>query len=80
VSILPDIAVLNDHHMLRRKHGFPPIANTELALLMAPDVTSGTRRLAGLLAEFCGASAARDAARLVPPGSPSLRSREKSPC
>jgi hypothetical protein len=47
--------------MLGRKDGFPPIANTELALLMAHDVTSGTRRHADLLAEFCGAAAVPDA-------------------
>jgi DNA-binding transcriptional LysR family regulator len=61
VSILPDVAVLKDHRMLTRKDGFPPVANTELALLMAHDVTSGTRRLADLLAKFCGISAVRDA-------------------
>jgi DNA-binding transcriptional LysR family regulator len=61
VSILPDVAVLKGHRMLRRKDGFPPVANTELALILAPDATSGTRRLAGLLAQFCGASVARDA-------------------
>jgi hypothetical protein len=43
------------------KDGFPPIANTELALIMAPDETSGARRLAGLLVQFCGDSVARDA-------------------
>ena len=57
VSILPDVAILDDHRVLRRKDGFPSIENTELALLVGPDATSATRRLAGLLGEFCKASA-----------------------
>lgn len=59
VSILPDVAVLDDHRVLRRKDGFPPITNTQLALLIASDATSGARRLADLLAEFCAVSATR---------------------
>jgi len=60
VSFLPDVAVLDDHRVLRRKDGLPPITNTQLALLVAPDATSAARRLADLLAEFCGASATRN--------------------
>jgi len=57
VSILPDVAVLDDHRVLKRKDGFAPIAHTELALLLAPDASSATRRLADRLVEFCAASA-----------------------
>ena len=55
VSILPDVAILADHRVLGRKDGFPPIPNTELALVAAPDATAATRRLAEVLAEFCNA-------------------------
>jgi DNA-binding transcriptional LysR family regulator len=55
VSILPDVAILADHRVLGRRDGFPPIPNTELALVAAPDATPATRRLADLLAEFCTA-------------------------
>jgi DNA-binding transcriptional LysR family regulator len=60
VSFLPDLAVLDDHRVLRRKDGLPPITHTQLALLVAPDATSAARRLADLLAKFCGASATRN--------------------
>ncbi|HEX4554983.1 MAG TPA: LysR substrate-binding domain-containing protein, partial [Xanthobacteraceae bacterium] len=33
VSILPDVAVLADHRVLGRQDGFPPIPDTELALV-----------------------------------------------
>jgi hypothetical protein len=52
--------VLGDHRVLKRKDGFPPIANTQLALLVAPDATSAVRRLADLLADFCGVLASRN--------------------
>src|SRR5689334_19342746 len=57
VSILPDVAILDGHKVLGRRDGFPPIPNTELALVVAPDATAATRRLADLLAEFCNAQA-----------------------
>jgi DNA-binding transcriptional LysR family regulator len=53
VSILPDVAILADHHVLGRHDGFSPIPNTELALVAAPDATPATRRLADVLADFC---------------------------
>jgi DNA-binding transcriptional LysR family regulator len=62
VSILPDVAVLPDHRVLRIKDGFPPISNTELALVVAPDASPATRRLAELLAAFCTAGDPRVAA------------------
>jgi len=53
VSILPDTAILADHRVLRAKDGFPSVTNTELALVVAPDASPATRRLADLLADFC---------------------------
>jgi DNA-binding transcriptional LysR family regulator len=57
VSILADVAILADHRVLGRQDGFPPIENTELALVAAPGAPPATRRLADLLAEFCDAQA-----------------------
>jgi DNA-binding transcriptional LysR family regulator len=57
VSILPDVAILAGHRVLGRRDGFPPIPNTELALVAAPDAPAATRRLADVLAEFCTAQA-----------------------
>jgi DNA-binding transcriptional LysR family regulator len=56
VSILPDVAILADHQILRVKDGFPSVGDTELALVAAPDASPATRRLADLLAEFCAPS------------------------
>jgi DNA-binding transcriptional LysR family regulator len=56
VSILPDVAILADHQILRVKDGFPFVGDTELALVAAPDASPATRRLADLLAEFCAPS------------------------
>src|SRR6185295_1225661 len=53
VSILPEVAILPEHRVLRRKDGFPPITNTEVALVAAPDASAATRRLAEILCEFC---------------------------
>jgi|SRR5215831_88236 len=55
VSILPDVAILAEHRVLGRRDGFPPITDTELALVAAPDATPATRRLAEMLAEVCTA-------------------------
>jgi DNA-binding transcriptional LysR family regulator len=62
VSILSDVAVLADHRVLGTKEGFPKLSNTEMALVVRPDASPATRRLADLLAEFCKAAAARAAA------------------
>ncbi len=59
ISVLPEVAVLSSHRRLTRQDGFPPVRNTELALLIRPEATSSTRRLADLLAKFCSASEAR---------------------
>ncbi len=62
VSILPDIAVLADHCVLGPKEGFPKLSSTEMALVVRPDASPATRRLADLLAEFCKALDIRTAA------------------
>jgi DNA-binding transcriptional LysR family regulator len=62
VGILQDVAVLADHRVLGPKEGFPKLSNTEIALVIRPDASPATRRLADLLAEFCEATAARVAA------------------
>lgn len=53
LSILPDIAIQNDHRVLTAKEGFAPIDKTEVALVAAPDASPATLRLADRLAEFC---------------------------
>src|SRR5204862_5710033 len=62
VSILPDVAILEDHCMLGTSDGFPPITNTEVALVAAPQASPATRRLAQALADFCSAADPRLAA------------------
>jgi DNA-binding transcriptional LysR family regulator len=66
VSILPDVAIGADHRVLSRDDGFPPIPDTELALVVAPEATPATRRLADRLADFCHAVQAAEAARVSP--------------
>lgn len=56
VSILPEIAILPDHRTLGPEEGFPPIGDTEVALLVAPGASAATRRLADLLVEFCSSA------------------------
>jgi len=62
VSILPEVAILEDHCMLGASDGFPPITNTEVALVTAPQASPATRRLAQALADFCSAADPRLAA------------------
>jgi DNA-binding transcriptional LysR family regulator len=62
VSILPEVAILPDHNVLGAGDGFPPITDTEVALVAAPETSAATRRLAGLLADFCSALDPRIAA------------------
>jgi DNA-binding transcriptional LysR family regulator len=62
ISILPEVAVLADHRVLGPKDGFPKLGNTEMALVVCPDASPATRRLADLLAEFCKTQDARAAA------------------
>jgi DNA-binding transcriptional LysR family regulator len=56
VSMLPDVAVLADHRVLKPTDGFPAVTNTQLALVVTPDASPATRRLAELLAEFCSST------------------------
>jgi DNA-binding transcriptional LysR family regulator len=62
VSILPEVAILPDHNVLGAGDGFPPIADTEVALVAAPEASAATRRLAEVLADFCSALDPRIAA------------------
>jgi DNA-binding transcriptional LysR family regulator len=52
VSILPELAVLPDHRLLGPEEGFPPVPDTEVALVTAPGAGTATRNLADLLLEF----------------------------
>ena len=58
----PDVAILPEHRVIERAHGFPPITNTELALVAAENASPATRRLGELLADFCAGLGARRAA------------------
>jgi DNA-binding transcriptional LysR family regulator len=62
VSILPEVAILPDHSVLGAEDGFPPIPDTEVALVAAPEASGATRRLAEALAHFCSALDPRMAA------------------
>lgn len=56
VSILPTVAILPEHRVLKRSEGFPAVTNTEVALMVASDASPSTRRLAEMLADFCSKS------------------------
>jgi DNA-binding transcriptional LysR family regulator len=62
VSILPEVAILPDHRVLKPADGFPSVTNTEIALVAAADASPATRRLAEVLAEFCSSTDPRNAA------------------
>ena len=53
LSILPQIAIQADHRVLTAKDGFAPIDKTEIALVVSPEASPATLRLAEKLAEFC---------------------------
>jgi len=53
VSILPEVAILAEHSVLDAGNGFPPITDTEVALVAAPEASTASRRLAEALADFC---------------------------
>lgn len=55
VSILPDVAILPEHKVVDVT-GFPPITNTEIALVVAEHASPATRQLANRLVEFCSAT------------------------
>jgi DNA-binding transcriptional LysR family regulator len=62
ISILPEIAILPEHGVLAAEAGFPPITDTVLALVAAPEVSAAARLLAEALADFCSSLARRIAA------------------
>jgi DNA-binding transcriptional LysR family regulator len=53
VSLLPDVAILPEHRVIDEVTGFPPIMDTELALVIAEHASPATRRLADVLMNFC---------------------------
>jgi DNA-binding transcriptional LysR family regulator len=55
VSILPETAILTDRNLRIADEGFPPIKDTQLALVVAPDASGTIQQLAELIAAFCGA-------------------------
>ncbi len=61
VSILPEIAIPPEHQIIEAEE-FPPITNTELALVAAENASPATLRLGELLAEFCEGLGTRKAA------------------
>jgi hypothetical protein len=62
VSILPEVAILPDHSVLGGADGCPPIPDTEVVLVAAPEAGAATRRLVEALADFCSALHPRIAA------------------
>ncbi len=62
VSILPEIAIREDHQVIALKRGFTPITDTEMVLAAAKNASPATRRLAELLADFCAALGPRKVA------------------
>jgi DNA-binding transcriptional LysR family regulator len=61
VSILPEVAIQPAHRVLKSKDGFPPITNTEVALVAAPNASPAACRLAELLCAFCSTADRRSA-------------------
>jgi DNA-binding transcriptional LysR family regulator len=59
IGILPEIAILPEHAVLSAEAGFPPIADTALALVAAPSISAASRRVADALADFCSSLARR---------------------
>ena len=53
VSILPEVAILPEHTALDAGDGFPPITDTAVALVAAPEASAASRGLAEALANFC---------------------------
>jgi hypothetical protein len=49
----PEIAIPPDHTGRGGGHGSPPITDTEVALVAAPEASAASRRLAEPLANFC---------------------------
>jgi DNA-binding transcriptional LysR family regulator len=57
VSILSEMSILPDHRILGPDEGFMAVADTEVALMLAPGASAATRRLADVLVEFCSSAA-----------------------
>lgn len=53
ISTLPELAILPEHILLVAEDGFPPITDTAVALVTAPEVSAAGRRLADALVNFC---------------------------
>jgi DNA-binding transcriptional LysR family regulator len=62
VSLLSEVAIVADHRVIEPQDGFPPITDTEIALVAAADASPATRRLAEVLVDFCAATDPRKAA------------------
>jgi DNA-binding transcriptional LysR family regulator len=63
VTILSDVAILPEHRVLKAQDGFPPVGNTELALVTTANPSATTLRLADLLHEFCNSALSRTGSR-----------------
>jgi DNA-binding transcriptional LysR family regulator len=62
ISILPEVAILPEDRTIDQAIGFPPITNTEVALVAREGASPATRRLAELLVDFCSTDDPRRAA------------------
>lgn len=59
VSLLPETALLPGHRSFGAKDRFPPVSDTEMALVTAQDPSPATCQLAEVLAEFCSTAELR---------------------
>lgn len=73
VSILSEVSILPEHRVLGPADGFPAITDTEIALVAAEGASPAGRRLAEVLAEFCGSIA--DTRPLPLPGGEAMAAR-----
>ena len=53
IGLLSELAILPGHRVLGAAEGLPPIAATEVALILAPHPSQAVRELADLLIQFC---------------------------
>jgi DNA-binding transcriptional LysR family regulator len=59
IGILPETAILPQHAVLAAEAGLPPIGDTALTLVAAPEVSAAARLLAEALVDFCSSLAGR---------------------
>src|SRR3569833_3412502 len=52
VSVLPEVAILPEHQIIDAAHGFLPITNTEVGLVVADGASPACCEVAGVLARF----------------------------